>query len=263
MESHCRNRTNSIGTMGDKENQGRARTDSVGSTGSTSDIKSYFEKAGKRKREEEVSEEIKNFMKKILEEMTIIKEELVKNNKEMMSMKEEFYKKEQAWELEKKDLTKRINDLEDVEEERQRKEKKLNVIIKGVEGERGSVEFVHEKVFKHLKMVIKVKESYRVGRKYGDKSRPIMVKLETWEDKRELMMRKKMLHGTRIYIDDDYTKKEREIQKRIQDKAREIRKEGERVKIGYKKVWIGDKMWVWDNSKEKLKLGNSGRIGEA
>lgn len=57
-----------------------------------------------------------------------------------------------------------------------------------------------------------------------------------------------MLKGTGIFVDDDLSWKEREVQNIIRQQAKD-KAEGKRVKIGYKKAWIGDEKWIWKNEK--------------
>jgi hypothetical protein len=69
-----------------------------------------------------------------------------------------------------------------------------------------------------------------------------------WKNKRKLREKK----GKRVYIEDDLTKKERDIQKELRALAKEERQKGLRVKVGYKKIWIEGKGFRWDEEKEKL-----------
>ena len=59
------------------------------------------------------------------------------------------------------------------------------------------------------------------------------------------MLKKNTLKDKRLFIDNDLTKKEREIQKNIKDIAKAEREQGAKVKIGYRKVKINDKTFIW------------------
>jgi len=72
-------------------------------------------------------------------------------------------------------------------------------------------------------------------------------------------MRKKKELKERIFIDDDLTKKEREIQNHLREKAKEERRKGNRAKIGYAKIWVNDKCYWW-NAREK-RLTEERRMG--
>ncbi|KAK9679278.1 hypothetical protein QE152_g40149 [Popillia japonica] len=49
----------------------------------------------------------------------------------------------------------------------------------------------------------------------------------------------------RIYINDDMTKEEREIQGRIRRKAKEERTKGKKVKIRFQKLIVEGEQWSW------------------
>jgi hypothetical protein len=77
----------------------------------------------------------------------------------------------------------------------------------------------------------------------------IVADLESWGEKRKVMENKRKLRekkGKRVYIEDDLTKKERDIQKELRALAKEERQKGLRVKVGYKKIWIEGKGFRWD-----------------
>ena len=65
------------------------------------------------------------------------------------------------------------------------------------------------------------------------------------------MMKKKELER-RVYIEDDLTRKKREVQGIIR-RAKEEREKGKEVKMGYMKVKIGEKWMKWNEMEECLK----------
>lgn len=64
------------------------------------------------------------------------------------------------------------------------------------------------------------------------------------------MDRKKELERG-IFIDDDLTKKDREIQQRLRRRAYEEREKEEKCK-SYKRIWMKEKWYSWDKNKGKL-----------
>ena len=66
------------------------------------------------------------------------------------------------------------------------------------------------------------------------------------------MTRKKNLK-TGVYIDNDLTQKEREIQGKLKKLAGEKRREGKKTSVGYKKIRIDKKWYIWNERKETLK----------
>lgn len=75
-----------------------------------------------------------------------------------------------------------------------------------------------------------------------------------WEDKMIVMACKKNLKNqdqTPIYVDNDLPKEDRDVQSRIRSYAREYRKKGTAVQVGFRKVKI-DGVWTPYEDLEKL-----------
>ena len=62
-----------------------------------------------------------------------------------------------------------------------------------------------------------------------------------------ILQNKNKLKGKEIYIENDLTKQEREIQAAIRQKAKEERNKGNEVKIGYLKLRINGKWEHWND----------------
>ena len=73
------------------------------------------------------------------------------------------------------------------------------------------------------------------------------MELAEWKDKKKVLEAKIRLKGSQIYIDDDLTREEREVQVALRNKAKEERKKGNVVWVGYRKMRIQDEWWVWNN----------------
>lgn len=63
-----------------------------------------------------------------------------------------------------------------------------------------------------------------------------LVKLKDWKSKMDIMKEKSKLRKKRIFIDHDLMEEERAVQSLIRRRADKERREGRRVKIGYKKL---------------------------
>ncbi|KYN07152.1 hypothetical protein ALC62_01884 [Cyphomyrmex costatus] len=74
----------------------------------------------------------------------------------------------------------------------------------------------------------------------GKEEQFILEKLENFEEKIKIMKNKYKLRGRKIYVDDDMTRKEREIQKKVREWAYQEKKKGRMVKVGYGKAEIGE-----------------------
>lgn len=62
----------------------------------------------------------------------------------------------------------------------------------------------------------------------------------------------RLVKDNNIYINNHMTIEERKIQYIIRQKAAEERKMGNDVKMGYQKISINGRGWVWDGLEEKL-----------
>ncbi|KAH0814792.1 hypothetical protein GEV33_007999 [Tenebrio molitor] len=171
----------------------------------------------------EMREEIKTLRK----ELAAVREENGELRKELATVREETRGREEKGQLEKADWMKRMEMIEEKMEQREKKERKNNVIITGIG------------------------EAFKIN-----KDKMILAKIESWEQKKNIMLSKSKLKekkGERMYIDDDLTKEERETQKQLRELAREERDRGKRVKIGYRKIQINGDWFRWDKRQEKLK----------
>lgn len=73
----------------------------------------------------------------------------------------------------------------------------------------------------------------------------MLVELEAFENKVEILKRRGALKGTGIVIDDDFTDREKQIQEWIQEIAREEREEGKDAKAGYAKIRVDGEWHEW------------------
>lgn len=68
-----------------------------------------------------------------------------------------------------------------------------------------------------------------------------MAKLQNWDDKKG------------IYIEDDLTREEREVQAKLRKIVHENRKEGKRTKVGYYKLCMEEKWRRWNERRERTR----------
>lgn len=212
-------------------------------------------KIQKEERKEDMDAELMKMLREVRNDVKEIKEEGKQVRKEIEELKKAMKEREEAWIKEKHELNVRVKVLEEKLEENERRERKNNIVITGLEEVGASVEKeVEEWMKKELRVEIKVKKAYKIN-----KGRMIVATLENWEQKRNLMENKKKLKersGEKIYIDDDLTKNEREIQRQLREMAKEERKRGKRANVGYKKIWIEGKCMKWDGKTGGIKYEN-------
>jgi acetyl-CoA carboxylase carboxyltransferase component len=196
----------------------------------------------------EMREEIKTLRK----ELAAVREENGELRKELATVREEMRGREEKGQLEKADWMKRMEMIKEKMEQREKKERKNNVIITGIGAISGNVERgVEEWLEREIGVKVNVKEAFKIN-----KDKMMLAKIENWEQKKNIMLSKSKLKekkSERMYIDDDLTKEERETQKKLRELAREERDRGKRVKIGYRKIQINGDWFRWDKRQEKLK----------
>lgn len=194
----------------------------------------------------EEMKELKDELKEVRKDYT----EVIGIIKDITEIKEDMKQKDLIWTEEKEYFERRLKSLEGVEEGRRRKEKKNNIIIKGLDIE-GKAEEVEN--FIKTKLRVEVKVEYTQVINIGNGNKMIRVKLTDWDSKRKIKENKKMLKGEKIYVDDDLTKVQREIQREIGKYASGQRELGKRVKIGYQKIYVDNELMVWKEDKGLVK----------
>lgn len=197
-----------------------------------------------------IIEMIQGFKQEVREDLREIREEQKQYRKEMKELKEENEKlKKENGEL--KAEMHRINEKLEVMD---REKRRNNVVVQGLQintkNEYVLKDGMQDFLKKRLEVDVHVKNAIRIG----DKT--CLIQLGNTTDKIEVMKNKSKLRNLkdeRIYINEDWSKEEREIQKTIRMVAKEEEKKGKTVKIGYRKLIIGNTEWKWDPCKKELK----------
>lgn len=193
---------------------------------------------------EENMEEMKQMMKQMME--------MIKTNtEENKSLREEMRRKEEKWESEKLQLEKRIETLENRLEEQEKERRRCNIVIKGMtERQTYNQQEIKEWFKNNIKVDVEVKNVTKLNQ--PGKRSMLLVKLENFHEKQEIMKNKNKLKETDIYIENDLTLDERKIAANIRQIAKEQRRKGKQVKIGYKKMYIDKKLYTWNIRLETL-----------
>lgn len=168
---------------------------------------------------------------------------------EIRELKEDLKRREDKWDKERKQLETRITVLESKVEKQERDRRRNNIVIKGMEIEDNQIkEGVEQLVKDKLNIEVKVKHGYSV--KGRENKKMLIVEMNAWGYKKEIMDKKGLLKGTKIYIDNDETLEERKIQAELRSIAREERKKGKEAKVGYQKIFIDGERYDWDPTEE-------------
>lgn len=81
-----------------------------------------------------------------------------------------------------------------------------------------------------------------------------LAKVENWEQKLAIMRNKGKLKNVhdKVYIDDDLTAAERNVQKKIRERGRQEKANNKRIKKAYQKIKIDDKWYKWEEESSML-----------
>lgn len=108
-------------------------------------------------------------------------------------------------------------------------------MVKGIKWRKERLE---QEVTKFIEEKIKVKVDVKKANiiTTGGNKDMVIAEVDNWEQKKNIMSKKKNLERG-IIIEDDLTKKEREIQQKLREIVRREREKGAKeVRIGYKKI---------------------------
>lgn len=200
----------------------------------------------KNQGQQEEMEELKGMMRQLMGDMGRKMDEL---KTELRELRERMEEGQREWEAERKQLTQRIEALEDKVEREEKEKRRNNIVVKGVVSQAGKEkEMIKEFLGRQISVEVEIVQAHKINRE----GRPgmILATVESFEKKLEIMKAKRTLRGTDVYIDDDMTVEERNVQREIRKIAKEQKAKGKVVKIGYRKIIIGGEEFRW-NSKEK------------
>ena len=198
-----------------------------------------------------------NKMEKVMETLQTLTEEireLRKEQREYIEEMKDIKKENEILKQENSELRRKTDQLEERVSKIERERRRNNVVIHGLKSEdqeEDNLKVVIENFLKmKLKVDVKTKRVISLGNGY-------LVELNSTEDKGKIMKNKSKLRDVteaKIFINDDMSKPERDIQAKIRTKANEERAKGKTVKIGFQKMIVDGEVWKWnsvDNAMEK------------
>lgn len=192
---------------------------------------------------------------------------------EMEKRKKEMKLKEEKWEREREEMKRRIEKLEKdlkegskigILEERmgrlergaekeERQKRRKNLIFKGIRGEKGKIKEDIEEICRNIGAEIEIENVREIRAGNEGKGKMVLVRLKTEEDKRKILENKRKIKKKEIWIEEDLTFGERKMKWKLRQIMEEEERKGEKVKVGYGKIWIGNELWFWDEEMEELK----------
>jgi len=141
--------------------------------------------------------------------------------------------------------------------EKDREERRRNIILKEIKLPRG-IEKDRKKEAEWVEKLIREKVGVDINVLGCRESGTVLViKLESEEEKKEVMRNKHRLKGEKIYIENDLSWEERSIQVKINKWAKEQKEKGLEVKIGIGRVRVKGVWRTWAEI-EKEGVGGEG-----
>jgi len=137
-------------------------------------------------------------------------------------------------------------------EDRERRERKNNLVIKRLKG-KGKKNLRRRECPKICREKIRDERGSKDVQIVGGEGREVVIiRMDSWERKEEIMRRKKKLGSRKIYIDNDLSQEERKVQRKLREIARDERADGKRARVGYRRIDIEGQMYIW-SEKENCK----------
>ena len=146
------------------------------------------------------------------------------------------------------DLEKRVIALESRDVLKDGEDRRSNFIITGKIPDRRRNVFENVEGFlkEEVSVDARIRDVTVLQERNETREMKIRVKMDSYQDKMAVMNQKWRLRNMRggvVYIDDDLTVKQREVQKMIRDKAKEERNRGKSVRIGFQRLCVDGK-WM-------------------
>ena len=193
--------------------------------------------------------EMKGEMSEIRKGQKEYREEILAIKREHESLKREF----ELSRRENEEIRGELNSLKKTIERLERDKREKNVVMTGLKIDTADTKTLRETTEKFLEQHLEVKVRVKAAHKLGQ--RTCLVQLENLQDKEDIMRNKqklKKLSGGVVYINNDVSVEERNMQKQIRERAREEKKRGKTVKVGFHRIEIEGEEWKWNRNLNEL-----------
>lgn len=191
---------------------------------------------------------------KMMEMMQVLMQDIKEIKIEQRSYQEEMKKiKEENAEIKKQneELRTELKTIHSRLEYMDRDKRRHNIVVTGLtldNIQQDMIEVEMKSFFrKNMEIEPKMKEIKKIGPKVH------LIELEDGCEKREVMRNKAKLKNYRrekVFIMDDLTKKQRDIQRKLGKIAREEREKGKTVKEAFQKLFIDNIQYRWNDENE-------------
>uniref|UniRef100_A0A147BGB8 Putative myosin light chain kinase n=1 Tax=Ixodes ricinus TaxID=34613 RepID=A0A147BGB8_IXORI len=159
-----------------------------------------------------------------------------------------------GYDVEMNTLVKQIDDLEN-------RSRRNNLIVRGIKEEASENEDVlmrkiNNEVFDTIlnQKLNSIQRIHRLGKKMTGRDRPVILTVADFKEKMAIMKNCVKLKGTKISINEDYSKRVVELRKNLWNSTAEERKNGAKVNLVFDKLWLNNVLYAWNEvSNERYK----------
>lgn len=165
-----------------------------------------------------------------------------------------------------------IENLESKIDDLENRSRRNNLIIYGLNEEQDETsemleKTVNQKVIKDILEMnpVEIERVHRIGKPDPNKTRPIIFKLLDWRQKSQILARGRKLKDTGVSIGEDFSKRVRDIRKKLWASAKTNRENQEKVSLAFDKLYINKRAYIWSdekNDKVPLVKGDSPVTGK-
>lgn len=227
----------------------------------TGDLAEIFTRSKKMMRTpERPSGKVDDKLDKILVMLQALTQEVQELKMEQMELKEEFRKmkkENESIKRENAELNREFKLINEKLDALEREKRRNNVVVHGLKMDSKDQNILKEEMEQFIKKELNIDTDIKSAKNIGNKI--CLIEFNSTTEKEKVMKNKSKLKNrkdARVYINDDMTKAEREIQGVIRKTAKEEINKGNNIKIGFLKLIVNNEVWKWDKEKgllEKVK----------
>lgn len=235
----------------------------------------YTSDEGKRRREDDKEDEIfsrskrivrtpqkpksnnnDDKMDKMMEMMQTMMQEIKEIRIEHRNYQEEMNKLREQNEQIKKDNEKLKTEMKIMHsklEDMDRDKRRNNVVVSGLDMGNIQQDVLEGEMKKFFRKNMDIEPELKTTKKIGAKT--YLIELGSVTEKIKVMRNKSKLRNytdERVYINDDMTRTQREIQEKLRTVAREERKMGKSVREGFQKLIIDNVQYRWNDERGNI-----------
>lgn len=155
-----------------------------------------------------------------------------------------------------KSMNEQLHELVNKVDDMENRSRRNNLVIYGVtedsdEEARTLENKIKEGIFKDtLDLEVKsIERIHRIGNRYGQRPRPIILRLFDYREKNKILSCCNKLKGTPISISEDFSKRIRDIRSNLWRSAAIERANGTKASLSFDKLRLNGRIYTWDPDK--------------